>query len=75
MVIYIHKQVTSKLRKGDTEMIKEVVVKGKEIMVRYESEVWKFYMKKEDIPFGLKGVHVLPKTVVNFMRQNPDKVR
>lgn len=56
-------------------MIKEVVVKGKEIMVRYESEVWKFYMKKEDIPFGLTGVHVLPKTVVNFMRQNPNKVR
>lgn len=56
-------------------MIKEVVVKGKEIMVRYESEVWKFYMKKEDIPFGLTGVRVLPKTVVNFMRQNPNKVR
>lgn len=56
-------------------MIKEVVVRGKGINVRYESEVWKFYMKKEDIPYGMKGVQVLPKTVVNFMRQYPNKVR
>lgn len=56
-------------------MIKEVIVKGKEVVVRYESEKWKFYMKKEDIPYGMKGISVLPKTVINFMRQNPDKVR
>jgi len=56
-------------------MIKEVIVKGKMVVVRYESERWKSYMKKEDIPYGTKGISVLPKTVINFMRQNPDKVR
>lgn len=56
-------------------MIKEVYVRGKEIIVRYESEKWKCYMKKEDIPAMMKGVKVLPKTVINFMRMNPNKVR
>lgn len=56
-------------------MIKEVFVRGKEVVVRYESEKWKCYMKKDDIPYGMKGISILPKTVVNFMRQNPDKVR
>ena len=56
-------------------MIKEVIVKGKMIVVIYESEKWKFYMKKEDIPCGMKGISVLPKTVIDFMRKNPDKVR
>lgn len=56
-------------------MIKEVYVHGKMISVRYESEVWKYYMKKEDLPKMMGGVQQLPKTVVTFMRQHPDKVR
>lgn len=56
-------------------MIKEVVVKGKELMVRYESEKWCIYMKRADIPTGMKGVKPLPNTVVEFMRHNPSKVR
>ena len=56
-------------------MIKEVVIKGKEVLVRYDSEKWNVYMKKADIPFGMKGVKVLPKTVINFMKENPNKVR
>lgn len=56
-------------------MINEVVVKGKDVLVRYESEVWRNYRKKEDIPYGMKGVSVIPKSVINFMRSNPSKVR
>ena len=56
-------------------MIKEVVVKGKEILVRYESEKWKIYMKKSDIPYGMKGVNPVPNTVIKFMREYPSRVR
>ncbi len=56
-------------------MINEVIVKGKEVVVRYESGLWKCYMKKEDLPPMMKGVQVLPKKVIDFMRQNPNKVR
>ena len=56
-------------------MIKEVIVSGKELHVRYESEIWKFYMKKEDLPKYLGGVHPVPKTVIDFMRKHPDRVR
>ena len=55
--------------------IKEIVVKGKEVLVRYNSEVWKTYMKKEDIPPMVKGVQTIPKTVINFMINHPNKVR
>lgn len=60
--------------KGST-MIKEVVVRGKFVSVRYESERWIEYAKKEDIPRGLKGVRVLPDSVVRFMREHPERVR
>ena len=56
-------------------MIKEIIVKGKEVIVHYESEKWNVYMKKEDIPFGMKGVKILPQTIIKFMRENPNKVR
>lgn len=56
-------------------MIKEVVVCGKELHVRYESEIWKCYAKKEDIPKYLQGVYPIPKTVIDFMKKNPNKVR
>lgn len=56
-------------------MIKEIVVKGKDVYVRYESEVWKCYRKQSDIPQGLSGVRPIPNTVVRFMRQYPNKVR
>lgn len=62
-------------RNGGHKMIKEVYVSGKEVHVRYDSERWACYMKKEDLPWGMKGVKPLPKTVVNFMRENPNKVR
>ena len=52
-----------------------VVVVGKEVRVMYESGRYAFYMKAEDLPKMLGGVHVLPKTVVDFMRKNPDRVR
>ena len=55
--------------------IKEVLVRGKELQVRYESEVWKAYRKQEDIPFGMKGIKPVPKTVVEFMRNHPERVR
>lgn len=55
--------------------IKEIVVKGKEVLVRYNSEVWKTYMKKEDIPPMVKGVQPIPRTVINFMINHPNKVR
>ena len=63
--------------KEDKEMmnIKEIVVKGKEVLVRYNSEVWKTYMKKEDIPPMVKGVQPIPRTVINFMINHPNKVR
>lgn len=56
-------------------MIKAVVIEGKIVKVRYESEVWRCYMKKEDIPYMLQGVSPLPKTVIKFMREYPNKVR
>lgn len=56
-------------------MIKEVYVHGKELRVRYESEIWKCYAKKEDIPKNLHGVYPVPKTVIDFMRKHPNKVR
>lgn len=56
-------------------MIKEVVVKGKEVLVYYESGRIMFYMKKEDLPKMMKGISILPKTVIEFMRKNPNKVR
>lgn len=55
--------------------IKEIVVKGKEVLVRYDSEVWKCYMKKEDLTSTLKGVQAIPKTVITFMVKHPNKVR
>lgn len=53
----------------------EVVVNGKVLTVYYESGKVGCYMKKEDIPWGLGGVQPMPKTVVAFMRQFPNKVR
>lgn len=55
--------------------IKEIVVKGKEVLVRYNSEAWRTYMKKEDIPPMVKGVQPIPRTVINFMINHPNKVR
>ena len=55
--------------------IDEVVVKGKELMVYYKSGKVNFYMRKEDLPKMLGGVYVIPKTVITFMRQYPNKVR
>lgn len=56
-------------------MIKEIVIKGKEVHVRYDSEVWKCYMKKADMPNNMKGIQPLPNSVITFMRNNPNKVR
>lgn len=36
-------------------MIKEVVIKGKDVLVRYESEKWILYRKKADITYGMKN--------------------
>ena len=56
-------------------MIKTVKIQGKDVLVRYESEVLKIYRKPEDINKTEKGVQPLPKTVINFMRNHPEKVR
>lgn len=56
-------------------MIKGVVIQGKTVLVRYDSELWRCYMKAADIPPMLGGVRPLPKSVINFMRMHPNKVR
>ena len=56
-------------------MIKEIIIKGKEVHVHYESEIWKCYMKLKDIPDNMKGIYPLPKKVIKFMQENPNKVR
>lgn len=55
--------------------IDEVVVNGKVLTVYYKSGKVGCYMRKEDIPKMMGGVQAMPKTVVNFMRQYPNKVR
>ena len=55
--------------------IQEVLVKGNMLVVRYKSEQWKFYMKKADILPMMKGVQPIPKTVIEFMRKHPNRVR
>ena len=55
-------------------MIKEAIIAGKEVRVRYSSEVWKCYMRKEDIPQNLGGVHPIPKTVKEFLRSHTGRI-
>lgn len=55
-------------------MIKEAIVIGREVRVRYESEIWRCYMRKEDLPQSLGGVHPLPNTVKEFLRTHTGRI-
>lgn len=45
-----------------------------ELMVTYKSGKIKFYTKEETVAKYTKGISLVPKTVTNFMRENPNKV-
>lgn len=45
-----------------------------ELIVYYKSGKVKVYTKDEIVAKYTKGISLVPKTVVNFMRENPNKV-
>ena len=55
--------------------IEKVLVRGKDVTAIYKSGKAKFYRKKEDLTPYLGDVSPLPKTVVEFMRAYPNRVR
>ena len=46
-----------------------------ELIVYYKSGRVKCYTKDKNVAKYQKGISLVPKTVINFMRENPDKVK
>lgn len=57
------------------EKVRVLKVNGRyELAVTYKSGKVKLYTKDEKVAHYTRGITMVPKTVIDFMRKNPNKV-